>query len=226
MDLQAACKQCSAQSVQRPEQVRTIIDAGDLPAFELPQCDVAVEHGDRAGWPAPIPLESTCQISRTKKTARRMANKGCWTMVFGESLPFPNWIRRSNGKTRSNAGESAASLDATRNPHGPVRNCVVNLPGISTSSAPQNLRGRDETRTFLERLLYWSAPDHFSRTTHQGTKHVRPSLQSDFLVSSNHHARVSAMADQPSLGGRTARPPAERIHLQRSAVSGVSCFDN
>jgi REP element-mobilizing transposase RayT len=42
--------------------------------------DNRIEHGERAGWLAPIPLEPKRQAVRAKKSARRASNKGCLRM--------------------------------------------------------------------------------------------------------------------------------------------------
>ena len=53
--------------------------------------DNRIEHGERAGWLAPIPLapiplEPKRQTARAKKTVRRASNKGCLSMELGDYL--------------------------------------------------------------------------------------------------------------------------------------------
>lgn len=56
--------------------------------------DNRIEHGDRAGWLAPLPLEPKRQAVRAKKTARRASNKGCLRMGLGDYLQLLDWTGR------------------------------------------------------------------------------------------------------------------------------------
>ena len=56
--------------------------------------DNEIEHGERAGWLAPIPLEPKRQAVRAKKTERRASNKGFLPMGAGEYLQLLDWTAR------------------------------------------------------------------------------------------------------------------------------------
>ena len=56
--------------------------------------DNRIEHGERAGWLSPIPLEPKRQAVRAKKTARRASNKGCLSMGLGDYLQLLDWTGR------------------------------------------------------------------------------------------------------------------------------------
>ena len=53
-----------------------------------------IEHGERAGWLAPIPLEPKRQAVRAKQTVRRASNKGCLSMGLGDYLELLDWTGR------------------------------------------------------------------------------------------------------------------------------------
>ena len=56
--------------------------------------DNRIEHGERAGWLAPIPLEPKRQPVRAKKTVRRASNKGCLSLGLGDYLQLLDWTGR------------------------------------------------------------------------------------------------------------------------------------
>ena len=56
--------------------------------------DNRIEHGRRAGWLAPIPLEPKRQAVRAKKTDRRASSKGCLQMGLGDYLQLLDWTGR------------------------------------------------------------------------------------------------------------------------------------
>ena len=56
--------------------------------------DNRVEHGQRAGWLAPIPLEPKRQAVRAKTTERRASNKGCLSLGLGDYLQLLDWTGR------------------------------------------------------------------------------------------------------------------------------------
>lgn len=56
--------------------------------------DNRIEHGERAGWLAPIPLELKRQAVRAKKTVRRASNKGCLQMGLGDYMQLLDWTGR------------------------------------------------------------------------------------------------------------------------------------
>ena len=65
-----------------------------LPAAERNSFDAAVEHGARAGWLAPVPLQPKRQAVRAKQTERRASNKGCLSLGLGEYLQLLDWTAR------------------------------------------------------------------------------------------------------------------------------------
>jgi REP element-mobilizing transposase RayT len=56
--------------------------------------DVRIEHGERAGWLAPIALEPPRRKVREKSTARRASNKGCLSMTLDQYLQLLDWTGR------------------------------------------------------------------------------------------------------------------------------------
>ena len=56
--------------------------------------DKGIEHGDRAGWLAPIPLKPERKAARAKKSLRRASNKGCLLMELGDYLQLLDWTGR------------------------------------------------------------------------------------------------------------------------------------
>ena len=68
-------------------------DAGEKGLSEDTK-DNRVEHGQRAGWLAPIPLEPKRQAVRAKTTERRASNKGCLSMGLGDYLQLLEWTGR------------------------------------------------------------------------------------------------------------------------------------
>jgi REP element-mobilizing transposase RayT len=56
--------------------------------------DNRIEHGERAGWLAPIPLEPKRQAVRAKTPVRRASNKGCLSMALGDYLQLLDWTGR------------------------------------------------------------------------------------------------------------------------------------
>jgi REP element-mobilizing transposase RayT len=71
--------------------------------------DNRIEHGERAGWLAPIPLEPKRQAVRSKKTVRRASNKGCLSMGPGDYFQLLDWTGR---QIRSNKrGAMPANLE-------------------------------------------------------------------------------------------------------------------
>jgi hypothetical protein len=80
-----------------------------LPAAERNAFDAAVEHGARAGWLSPIPLQPKRQAVRTKQTERRASNKGCLSLGLGEYLQLLDWTARQirTGKRGATPAELA-----------------------------------------------------------------------------------------------------------------------
>ena len=56
--------------------------------------DHRIEHGEKAGWLAPIPLEAKRKKVREKQTSRRAGNKGCLPMSPGDYLKLLDWTGR------------------------------------------------------------------------------------------------------------------------------------
>lgn len=56
--------------------------------------DAWVEHGPKAGWLAPIALESRCQQSRDNSTNRRLTNRGCLFLSLEQCLQLVDWTGR------------------------------------------------------------------------------------------------------------------------------------
>ncbi len=56
--------------------------------------DHRIEHGEKAGWLAPIPLEVKRQKVREKATSRRAGNKGCLPMSLDDYLKLLDWTGR------------------------------------------------------------------------------------------------------------------------------------
>jgi REP element-mobilizing transposase RayT len=56
--------------------------------------DTQIEHGPKAGWLAPIALESPCQQSRDRHVHRRLTNRGCLFMSLDQYLQLVDWTGR------------------------------------------------------------------------------------------------------------------------------------
>ena len=56
--------------------------------------DNRIQHVERAGWLAPIPLEPQRQAVRSKQTVRRASSKGCPLLGFGDVLQLLDWTGR------------------------------------------------------------------------------------------------------------------------------------
>ena len=53
--------------------------------------DVRIEHGEKAGWLAPMALDPPRKKVREKITARRASNKGCLSMTLDQYLKLLDW---------------------------------------------------------------------------------------------------------------------------------------
>jgi hypothetical protein len=56
--------------------------------------DVRIEHGEKAGWLAPVELEPRRQKVREKKSSRRASNRGCVFMSLADYLQLLDWTGR------------------------------------------------------------------------------------------------------------------------------------
>ncbi|MFK7817986.1 MAG: hypothetical protein AB8G99_04665 [Planctomycetaceae bacterium] len=56
--------------------------------------DVRTEHGDRAGWLSPIPLEPTRKKVGDRRASRRVSNKGCLPRSLADYLLLVEWTGR------------------------------------------------------------------------------------------------------------------------------------
>ena len=72
-----------------------IVDLKAAEEVSTPEAqDKRIEHGERAGWLTPIPLEPKRQAVRSKSTVRRASNKGCLSMGLGDYLQLLDWTGR------------------------------------------------------------------------------------------------------------------------------------
>ncbi len=70
--------------------------------------DQRVEHGESAGWLAPVDLDAPRKKVREKPTTRRASNKGCLQMTLDGYLKLLDWTRRQ--VRRDNAGRFPAEF--------------------------------------------------------------------------------------------------------------------
>ena len=56
--------------------------------------DARIEHGEQAGWLAPVPLDPPRRKVREKSSSRRASNKGCLSMSLDRYLQLLDWTGR------------------------------------------------------------------------------------------------------------------------------------
>ena len=73
---------------------------------------IQTEHGERAGWLAPVPLQPTHKTSRQKPTVRRAGNKGCLPMSLEQYKRLLEWTGKQLRKLQTDEipSEAAAIL--------------------------------------------------------------------------------------------------------------------
>jgi REP element-mobilizing transposase RayT len=69
-------------------------------ATTVPAKDIGIEHGQQAGWLAPIALDPPRQRVREKSTDRRASNKGCLPMTLDQYLSLLDWTGRQIRKDK------------------------------------------------------------------------------------------------------------------------------
>ena len=93
-DLKTAAAECSVASLQCSGKAVPNTDLEEVPVSERRQFDAAVEHGAKAGWLSPVPLEPKRQAVRAKKTERRASNRGFLPLGLEEYLSLLDWTAR------------------------------------------------------------------------------------------------------------------------------------
>ena len=107
--LAATPEQCDFTSAQE-----RIIDLKSADEVSTPDAkDVRIEHGENAGWLAPVELEPKRKKVREKSSTRRASNRGCAFMSLPEYLQLLDWTGRQlkPGKRGSVAKTAPPILD-------------------------------------------------------------------------------------------------------------------
>lgn len=168
VDLKAAAEECSVDRIPCSGNVGALRDLEDVPASARRHFDTAVEHGSRAGWLAPIPLEPRRQAVRTKKTVRRAANTGVLSIGLGDYLDLLDWTGRQirTGKRGSMPDHLQPLMDRLGISSEMWVDCVVNFRKWFRSSVgrPKSMEAAAEAKGQNRAISITSARRAFSAT--------------------------------------------------------------
>ncbi len=127
-----------------------------------------IEHGQRAGWLAPIPLESKRQAVRAKKTGRRASNKGCLSIGLGDYLQLLDWTGRQirTGKRGAMPGNLQPTLERLGISTEMWVDCVVNFRKWFRSSVgcPKSMEAAAEAKGQNRAISISSARRAFAKS--------------------------------------------------------------
>jgi hypothetical protein len=104
-DRAAAYAECSVGSVQFSANAKNSTTSRSVLADGMSttvrnKLDERVEHGERAGWLAPMALDPPRKKVREKITFRRASNKGCLSMTLDQYLRLLDWTGRQIRKDK------------------------------------------------------------------------------------------------------------------------------
>ena len=115
--------------------------------------DLRVEHGEHAGWLAPVALDPLRKQVREKQPVRRASNKGCLPMTLDQYLKLLDWTGRQLRKDK--AGKIPAEFD-------PILE-RLDCSAESWLDLVQNFRKRFRTEAGLAKSLQSVSSAHRSR---------------------------------------------------------------